>query len=245
MALYSHFFISHIKIHHKYVGTAKDPSFGFLGDSVYKVLRRTHYQTVALAWDYENTRLQQKRMSYIYRILMNRVTLYNIGHTLWLTFVAIFLGYRGIVYVFVSALLQMNFLETISYVEHYGLERKMDENGIYEPITIKNSWNAPQRYSSYLLFKLQRHSDHHAHSYKPYQILNNYEDSPVLIGGYPLAVFTALFPSVWFKAYNPIAKAVNEDRKPSKDEVKECERIIYRHHAKVSLVYTIIVYLFS
>jgi alkane 1-monooxygenase len=34
-------------------------------------------------------------------------------------------------------------IEIINYVEHYGLKREKDENGIYAPVTIRHSWNAP------------------------------------------------------------------------------------------------------
>ena len=53
------------------------------------------------------------------------------------------------------------YLEAINYLEHYGLMRKKLANGEYEKVTILHSWNAPHRFTNYLLFKLQRHSDHH------------------------------------------------------------------------------------
>ena len=56
-------------------------------------------------------------------------------------------------------------LEVISYMEHYGLQRKKDKNGIYESINKMHSWNAR---SSPIMFRLQRHSDHHAHAFRPY-----------------------------------------------------------------------------
>lgn len=63
------------------------------------------------------------------------------------------------------------YLEAINYIEHYGLRREKLPNGQYEKVTIKHSWNAPHRFTNYLLFKLQRHSDHHENSLKPYQTL--------------------------------------------------------------------------
>ncbi len=35
------------------------------------------------------------------------------------------------------------FYEAVNYIEHYGLERKLDSNGNYESIKPKHSWNAP------------------------------------------------------------------------------------------------------
>jgi hypothetical protein len=34
-------------------------------------------------------------------------------------------------------------LELINYLEHYGLQRKLKEDGTYERVNIRHSWNAP------------------------------------------------------------------------------------------------------
>lgn len=78
----------------------------------------------------------------------------------------------------VLALLLQFALETINYIEHYGLRRKEISPGKYERTTIMHSWNAAQRITNALQFKLQRHSDHHENAYKPYQGLCSYEESP-------------------------------------------------------------------
>mmetsp|Transcript_8308 Transcript_8308/g.9424 ORF Transcript_8308/g.9424 Transcript_8308/m.9424 type:complete len:101 (+) Transcript_8308:103-405(+) len=83
-------------------------------------------------------------------------------------------------YVIVPILL----IEGANYVEHYGLVRKKLDGVHYEDINHFHSWNAPQRFSSYVFFRLQRHSDHHVHSYRPYQILRSYDASPTLPFGY-------------------------------------------------------------
>lgn len=51
-------------------------------------------------------------------------------------------------------------LEQINAIEHYGLERKRVGDG-WERVGPRHSWDAPHRVSSYLLFKLQVHADHH------------------------------------------------------------------------------------
>lgn len=86
------------------------------------------------------------------------------------------------------------YLEAINYIEHYGLRREKKADGTYEKVTIKHSWNAPHRFSNYLLFKLQRHSDHHENSLKPYQTLVSLEESPHLPHGYTVCIFMSFFP---------------------------------------------------
>jgi alkane 1-monooxygenase len=41
--------------------------------------------------------------------------------------------------------------EWINYIEHYGLARNKDKNGVYESITYLHSWNS---YSTSLLFRI-------------------------------------------------------------------------------------------
>ena len=56
-------------------------------------------------------------------------------------------------------------LEMVNYLEHYGLRSEKDKNGVYESIDCTHSWSAV---SSPMTFRIQRHSDHHAHSFRPY-----------------------------------------------------------------------------
>ena len=94
------------------------------------------------------------------------------------------------------------FIELINYVEHYGLIRQKDSRGIYEPITERHSWNSA---SSALLFRIQRHSDHHMHSYRPYQILRRFDHAPELPYDYLFSLLLALCPRAWFAAMDPLS----------------------------------------
>lgn len=70
-------------------------------------------------------------------------------------------GPQGGILFLIEAFGSIFYLEAINYIEHYGLSRKKLADGTYEKVTIRHSWNAPHRFTNYLLFKLQRHSDHH------------------------------------------------------------------------------------
>ena len=170
---------------------------------------------------------------------------YNIAHLTYLILIYNLIGYRALIYALSYSLDVIIFQEAINYVEHYGLSRKKDEGGIYEPIALKHSWNSPHRYSNYILFKLQRHSDHHSNSYKPYQILDSYSGSPTLFGGYPLALLTALCPPVMYKVYSPLALAATEDRKLQSEELIRLESLSNKYFISVSSIVTIACYLLS
>lgn len=80
--------------------------------------------------------------------------------------------------------------------------------------------------TNYLLFKLQRHSDHHANAYKPYQILDSFPESPMLPYGYTVSLILCFIPPIWKKVINPHAEAINNDQKISDEFKKTQERWI-------------------
>ena len=104
---------------------------------------------------------------------------------------------------FLQSFLGFSLLELVNYLEHYGMERKKLESGHYERVTPIHSWNASQVVSNFLLFQLQRHSDHHANAHKRFQVLNHYDESPQLPAGYSAMIILALFPPLWFAVMNP------------------------------------------
>lgn len=118
-----------------------------------------------------------------------------------------FLGWSSVKHQMFYALFQVLFLETVNYLEHYGLQRKKDEHGIYESIGKMHSWNSK---SGPVLIRLQRHSDHHAHGFRPYQILRRLDDAPTLPFEYLHTVFLATIPPLWFYLVNPKVDALRE-----------------------------------
>jgi len=78
-----------------------------------------------------------------------------------------------------------------------------------------HSWNAT---SSPLMWRLQRHSDHHAHSFRPYQILRRFDDAPFLGFDYVNSLFIAINPIIWFKCINPRVEAIEEFKNGKKKE---------------------------
>lgn len=95
----------------------------------------------------------------------------------------------------------------MNYIEHYGMLRKKDENGIYESIGKMHSWNSM---SGAVLVRLQRHSDHHAHSFRPFQILRRMDDAPYMPFEYLHNYFLATIPPLWFYVMNPKVEALDD-----------------------------------
>jgi alkane 1-monooxygenase len=55
-------------------------------------------------------------------------------------------------------------MELLNFTEHYGLRRALGKDGIYESIGLMHAWSAP---ASPVMFRMQRHTDHHAHMFRP------------------------------------------------------------------------------
>lgn len=124
-----------------------------------------------------------------------------------------FFGVYGTFYFLVMAGISVFYLEAINYIEHYGLQRKEIQPGVYEKVNITHSWNTPHRISNYLLFKLQRHSDHHENGLKPYQILCAYEESPQMPHGYIVMILLSFVPQIWFNVMNEYTEKYRKGEK--------------------------------
>ena len=107
-------------------------------------------------------------------------------------------------------------LETINYIEHYGLRRTRSSQGRLEPFGVGHAWNADHALSNALLVNLQRHSDHHMHAWKPYPTLHPLP-GPQLPTGYSGCVFLAWMSPLWLRVMEPRLRAVPCSPAPRSD----------------------------
>lgn len=202
---YQGFKVEHVRGHHVHVATPEDSSSALLGESVYAFVPRALWRNVRNAWRLEATRLRGRgHRAFSWRNEM-------IGWTaLWLGLAATFtltFGLRGGAFFLAQGIIAAATLEVINYVEHYGLSRRQIAPGRYERVTHHHSWNAPARYTNWLLFNLQRHSDHHETARRRYQALLHHDDSPQLPAGYATMFVLALLPPLWRRVMDPRAMA--------------------------------------
>jgi alkane 1-monooxygenase len=112
-------------------------------------------------------------------------------------------GLPGATFLAAQAVLAFLLLETINYIEHYGLERRQVAPGKYERVRTWHSWNSSHRVSNWLLINLARHSDHHLVASKRYQVLDHLEEAPQLPAGYGAMFIAALVPPLWRRLMDP------------------------------------------
>ncbi len=192
---YGHFFVEHNRGHHVRVATPEDPASARLGESLYEFLPRTvtgGFRS-ALALEGERLRRQGRRWwsphNHIVQAWAMTVVLFG-------TLIAAF-GVAVLPWLVLQAVIGAALLETVNYVEHYGLLRRRRPDGRYARCSPRDSWNSDRLVTNIFLFHLQRHSDHHANPGRRYQTLRSTSESPQLPAGYATMILLAAIPPLW------------------------------------------------
>ena len=212
-----HFKLEHNVGHHTNVATYDDPATSRLNESFYSFFPRTVFGSYMSAFNYEQKRLKNKPLKE--RILSNHMYLLMVIQFLTNLTVYLLAGIEGLGFFLFISFITTAMLEVINYIEHYGLLRHKGKTGRYERVQPHHSWNANHKVSNIFLFRLQRHSDHHANPLRPYQILRDFEDVPQMPFGYPTMVLMALVPPLWKKVMNPKVYAVRKKFKLASDPI--------------------------
>jgi alkane 1-monooxygenase len=193
---YGHFYVEHNRGHHVRVATAADPASAPRGMAVYPFLFRSIVGSFRHAWRLEAMRLQRRGRSVLHP--SNWVLTGTALSLLLLIAAGWMLGMAASGFLLGQAVVAVALLETVNYIEHYGLRRRRLIDGRIEPVGPQHSWNADFIVSNWLLFNLQLHSDHHAHVERPFETLRSIPEAPQLPAGYPTLVLAALVPPLWF-----------------------------------------------
>jgi len=206
---YGHWYVEHLFGHHKMVSTPYDPATSRLGENFYTFWVRSVFGSFMSAWHIEQNRLKIQQLGWMDNIII------RLGICSLLLAASIYLiwGQKAIILFFVQSIAAFTLLELVNYIEHYGLQRhvsKTEENNNgkeeFESVNPTHSWNATTRITNYFLFKLQRHSDHHAYAGRRYQILRSFDSAPQMPTGYAGMLLMALLPPIWFWIMDPRAK---------------------------------------
>ncbi len=198
--LYMHFYLEHNLGHHKNVGTQEDPATARYNQNLFHFWIESVIKQYFNAWSIQLRLLSMEKRSFF--SVKNDMFFYTIFQIGYLIFLFQIFGLMGMVYGIIAAVISFLFLETINYIEHYGLKRKKLPSGRYERVEKFHSWNSNHIVGRIVLYELTRHSDHHYKSNKKYQILENINESPQLPFGYPTSMLLAIFPPLWFHIMN-------------------------------------------
>lgn len=199
-SLDTHFLPYHNAGHHLNVATPKDAATARKKEVIYSFWIRSHFTSYKQAWQLENNRLKTSDRSWFH--YQNRMVVYTLANIILLASIYYFFGLFVMICFIVASVIGILLLESVNYIEHYGLLRKQSESGRYEKVKRTHSWNSDHVIGKLMLFNLSRHSDHHYNGSKQYQILKSLPESPQMPTGYPGMVILALLPPLWFSVMN-------------------------------------------
>lgn len=199
--LFGHHASAHLLVHHVHVGSDADPNSPRQGRGFYRYALRAGPGSFLAALRAETARHGRGQVRAAWRhpfVLYIGVAALSAAGAAWT------LGWAGLgAFLAIVIYAQMQILLS-DYVQHYGLRRKVLENGKLEPVGPQHSWNAPHWYSSALMVNAPRHSDHHTTPTRPYPALQlDPETMPMLPLPVPMMAAIALVPPLWRKVMDP------------------------------------------
>lgn len=194
--LYMHFFIEHNRGHHKNVSTEDDPATSRYGETLYGFYVRTIRDSWLSAWRLEADRLGKEGLPFW--SWWNEMLRFQVIQLAFVSAIYLFFGFFVLCHFLAGAAIGVLLLETVNYIEHYGLMRKKTGDR-YERTLPAHSWNSNHPIGRLMLLELSRHSDHHFMANRKYQILRHFDNSPQMPTGYPGMMLLALIPPLWFR----------------------------------------------
>ncbi|MES2142787.1 MAG: alkane 1-monooxygenase [Pseudomonadota bacterium] len=205
--LYSHFRSEHLRVHHLYVCTPRDPVTARYNEGFHRFFPRVMRQSLNSSWNAERAMLARRGLPAWHQ--SNPFWRYSALQLAMLAVAYALAGWLGVGLFALQAAVAIWQLELVNYIEHYGLTRRHLGDGKYEHVLPRHSWNASPRASNWLLINLQRHSDHHYKPDRRFPLLQNHgpDDAPQLPHGYPMMTIAAMMPPVWKRVMNPRVKA--------------------------------------
>lgn len=194
--LMGHHASAHPLVHHVHVGTARDPVSAPKGRGFWRFFAKAWIGSYRAGYAAESKRRKAQGLHpYVY---------YHLGAGAALLAGFALGGVRGAALIALMGLYAQLQIFLSDYVQHYGLRRKLLENGKPEPVAQHHSWNTPHRFSGAMMLNAPRHSDHHTHPTRQYPSLQLLEaEMPMLPYSLPMMAVIALLPPLWRRIMDP------------------------------------------
>lgn len=200
--------IEHLYLHHKYVGTEKDPITSPKNQSLYMYTIKAFYSAHKFVFNYNIKYFAVcilTNLFYVGLLFFFSFREYNdIEQACWKTafFVGVGLG-------------SFSFLEIVEYIEHYGLVYREDIDK--KEVNEISSWNSEENIlQNWIIFRFQRHSDHHMNAYKVFTTLELTDKMPRFPFPFMHGALLALFTHLWYYIMNPFVDEVIEKKEVTK-----------------------------
>ncbi|WP_132384325.1 fatty acid desaturase [Paraburkholderia sp. BL9I2N2] len=185
VAGYPHYRVVH-QLHHEHVGDPRFGSTAHVGLSVWCHVGRSFFAALRSAIAYERGQIRHWRENRLLPIVLVSVAV--------VALFAWFGGWRGAVFYLGQGILAVFIVETVGYLQHYGLCGTPDELGN------QVAWDVNFWLSNRLLVNNGLHTRHHLEQTHTYDRL--VQTGRALPGGYLHMFGLALIPPLWFSVMN-------------------------------------------
>jgi alkane 1-monooxygenase len=196
---YPQFMVEHYRGHHVRAATWDDPASARPGESLWRFLPRTLAGNFLGAWRLEAARLAQHRKGWA----ASPLVWWTAANLAFVVALAALGAGKMLAFWLLQSAFAVFLLETVNYIEHYGLQRRTGADGRPEPFGRMHAWNADHVVSNSVLANLQRHSDHHMHAWKAFPELEPLADAPQLPTGYAGSILLATVAPLGFAVMHP------------------------------------------
>ncbi|MCY4130308.1 MAG: fatty acid desaturase [Gammaproteobacteria bacterium] len=215
---YPQYATEHVYIHHAQVGTPNDVGSAPKGESFWRYFPKEVASNLTNSWKTARARLA--RSNHPIWHYSNPFWRYGLGLLFWYG-VTFWMGgiWAVLVFIFLGFCCVFS-MKIINYCQHYGLRRVRLPNGRWEKVMPRHSWDADWKFSNWMFFKMQRHSDHHAMASRHYPLLQvrGADESPQLPGTYSDMMNLVVRPKRWFEKMDPL---VDQWRKHFYPEIED------------------------
>jgi alkane 1-monooxygenase len=194
----------HVYIHHRHVGTAQDPATARVGEDLYSYFQRSvsaRFKMVLIPGSVfppgvESVTIRGNRIRLV-------ICLAYLAGSAWM-------GWQAFLCVLVQFVLVTAIYESITYIQHYGLQRERDGAGKAESVRLHHSWNCFYRTSAYMHYMMPVHSIHHLKEEKLDTIVDF--AGPSMPKSFATMMMTAWMPKRWFLMMNEKVGQITLDR---------------------------------
>lgn len=183
---FAHWGLEHVFGHHKYVATSDDPATARKNENVYSFWARNYFGVLKAA----------------YHLAPQKVTGYfviSIAASLTLGFL---FGVKIVIMWWSISILAILLLQTVDYIEHYGLVRPKNAEGNWMAFKPHHAWDSSSPLTNLALFNLGLHSHHHAKAIVHFSELRKNETALKMPYGYSLMLIIALMPFLFVPMMN-------------------------------------------
>ena len=183
---FAHWGQEHVFGHHKYVATPLDPATARKNENVYAFWVREYFGSLIDSYK-----------------INGRKFIFYWFNTVWISAAIYYIfDLKALLFWWAISAVAILLLQTVDYIEHYGLERPKNAEGNYMAFKAQHSWDSSSWITNITLFNLGFHSHHHMKAIVRYEDLVEQQEARQMPFGYSVMVLLAFVPFVFIPVMN-------------------------------------------